>query len=269
MEKNQKKFIKLILKYYKNTDSLTIFDIGARDCEESVNFSKIFPKSRIFSFECNPQVIPTAERKIKSATNIKLVKKALSNTEGTIDFFPIDCEKSRTKHIDGNPGASSLFKIENYPKNEFYVQKHIKVPTTTLSNFMSHEKIKKIDIIWMDVQGAELMVLEGLKDKIENIGLIHTEVEFVRIYKNQPLFSDIKKYLNGKGFSLLTFTSFSRYFGDAIFINNKLNSGKNFARDKYIYYYYKTVGIYIIYIGYITTFMKNLLNFKRKVNRTD
>ena len=87
---------------------------------------------------------------------------------------------------------------------------------------MTQKNIKKINILWMDTQGAELLILEGLEEKINDIDIIHTEVEFIQMYKNQPLFNDIKSFLNKNNFLLIKFTSFSKFFGDAVFINKNI-----------------------------------------------
>jgi hypothetical protein len=78
----------------------------------------------------------------------------------------------------------------------------------------------------MDIQGAELMALRGLEERIHDIDIIHTEVEFIEIYKDQPLALDIKKFMNEKGFILSYFTTFGHYSGDAVFINKSLLSKK-------------------------------------------
>jgi hypothetical protein len=85
---------------------------------------------------------------------------------------------------------------------------------------MTKNAIASIDILWMDIQGAELKALIGLKDKITAIKIMHIEVEFIEIYSCQPLFKDIRQYLVSNGFVFLGFTSKSKYFADAVFANN-------------------------------------------------
>ena len=44
------------------------------------------------------------------------MNKAIYTSEGSIDFYPINTEKTITTHSDGNPGASSLLKANpDYP----------------------------------------------------------------------------------------------------------------------------------------------------------
>ena len=53
----------------------------------------------------------------------------------------------------------------------------------------------------LDIQGAELEVLESAPKLLENSLLaLRVEVEFLPIYQSQPLFSDIDQHLRGRGF---------------------------------------------------------------------
>ncbi|MNL50802.1 hypothetical protein D3C87_1738460 [compost metagenome] len=79
----------------------------------------------------------------------------------------------------------------------------------------------------MDIQGAELMALHGLERNISIVKLIHLEVEFMEIYKNQPLFEKINSFLKGKNFLLVGFTNYGEYSGDAIFLNRDFTTTIN------------------------------------------
>lgn len=57
----------------------------------------------------------------------------------------------------------------------------------------------------LDVQGAELQVLDGAAALLDEVLLIETEVEFVPLYLGQPLFAEIDQALRAKGFLLHRF----------------------------------------------------------------
>jgi FkbM family methyltransferase len=56
------------------------------------------------------------------------------------------------------------------------------------------------DYLKLDVQGAELMVLDGAADTLRSVLVVHTEAEFAPMYKNQPLFGDLDTRLRSLGF---------------------------------------------------------------------
>lgn len=58
------------------------------------------------------------------------------------------------------------------------------------------------DFLKLDVQGGELMVLQGATATLRDVLVLHTEVEFLPMYRRQPLFADIDALLRGQGFVL-------------------------------------------------------------------
>jgi FkbM family methyltransferase len=221
MEQSQKKFIESI-RSFPGIPVSTVVEVGARDCRETVQFAKEFPQARIYAFECNEETLSLCRKAVEEFPAVTLVEKAVSDTDGKISFFPIDTEKTQTPHADGNPGASSIFRASGKYKAERYVQREIRVESTRLDSFLKSFNIPRIDVLWMDAQGSERKILEGLGDHIRDVKFIHTEVEFEEIYTGQPLFWEMVHFLKRHGFSLFKFTSFSKSFGDGIFIHQSL-----------------------------------------------
>jgi len=74
------------------------------------------------------------------------------------------------------------------------------IPTISLERFGGQFDLPPIDFIKIDVQGAELEVFQGGTQVLKSVLGIVTEVEFVPLYKNQPLYGDIDRFLNEQGF---------------------------------------------------------------------
>jgi FkbM family methyltransferase len=203
-----------------------IFEFGSRYGEDTIEFAKNFPKASIYSFECNPKTLQQLKVNIKPYSNITFNECAISDQNEVIEFFQIDEAKTKTTWTDGNQGASSIFKASgNYPVEEYH-QTLIKVDAITLQSFLIKNSIPEIDVLWMDIQGAELKALKGLKEKISKVKIIHLEVEFIEIYKNQPLFKNIDKFLTANNFTLGGFTSKTHYSGDAVYLNKNYFSSE-------------------------------------------
>ena len=199
----------------------TIFEIGARDCAETLLFQQQFPSAQIYTFECNPDTLPVCRQQVKHLDKVLLTEKAVSEIDGEIAFYKIDTQKTTTTWFDGNPGASSLFRASGKYPLENYIQEEITVNSTRMDSFMEQNGVKEIDILWVDVQGAELAVLKSAAKYLKNVKVIHTEVEFFEIYQGQPLFETLKTYLNQQGFYAVQFTTFGKYAADCIFVNKK------------------------------------------------
>lgn len=200
--------------YIKN-----IFEFGARYGEDSVEFAKRYSNANIYSFECNENTLEQCKQNTSIFPNIILTPKAVSDNNGIITFYPIDKDKTITTWEDGNQGASSLLKASGKYEVEQYVQKETQIQCIRLDSFMKEHNIPSIDILWMDIQGAELMALKGLGSRLSDVHVIQCEVEMIEIYNEQPLFKEIKKHLVSHGFRFMGFSSKSKYSGDAIFIH--------------------------------------------------
>jgi len=213
-------------KYIENkNEALIIFDIGSRDCAQSIEFYKQFPNSKIYAFECNPNTLGICKKNIEPYGNrITLIEGAVCDYDGNIKFFPINQEKTITSWTDGNPGASSLFKSSGKYEIETYVQDEIATPCHRLDSIMDKYGISNVDILWMDLQGAELLALKGLGNYLQNVKYIHTEACNIEIYTNQSLFPEIHSYLsNFFCFDLLNNVDTNNFFGDAIYKNRFLD----------------------------------------------
>jgi FkbM family methyltransferase len=62
------------------------------------------------------------------------------------------------------------------------------------------------DFLKLDIQGAELSVLQHATQTLAGVSVVQTEVEFVEIYRDQPLFADVDSFLRAQGFSFHKFS---------------------------------------------------------------
>jgi len=65
----------------------------------------------------------------------------------------------------------------------------------------------RVDFLKLDVQGYEHAVLRGAKHALQSVLVLHTEVEFVEMYEQQPLFAEVDQLLRAAGFVFHRFAS--------------------------------------------------------------
>jgi FkbM family methyltransferase len=195
-----------------------IFDIGSRDCQQSIEFYNTFPNAKIYAFECNPNTLNICKENIRPYNDrITLIEGAVCDYNGTIKFYPIDKNKTVTTWADGNPGASSIFQSNgNYPA-EKYVQYEISTNCHRLDSVMSNMRIPRVDIIWMDLQGAELLALKGLGNHLQRVKYIYTEVIHIEMYTGQVLFNELNRFILSNGFGIKNNLSMSGWHEDVIY----------------------------------------------------
>jgi hypothetical protein len=82
--------------------------------------------------------------------------------------------------------------------------------------------VHEIDLIWADIQGSELPAFKGAGNLIENVKCIFTEIEYKPIYEGQPLYPEVKEFLESKGFIETWKSSLHMdFWGEAIYVNKK------------------------------------------------
>src|SRR5262249_12449389 len=91
------------------------------------------------------------------------------------------------------------------------------VETTRLDDI---PEVKGTDLLKLDIQGGELLALRGGEKMLDDVLAIHAEVEFVELYKGQPLFAEIDSYLRGRNFQLHKMSSMGRAFKPLVVHNN-------------------------------------------------
>tara|TARA_R110002072_G_scaffold60435_3_gene153458 strand:- start:465 stop:2480 length:2016 start_codon:yes stop_codon:yes gene_type:complete len=199
-----------------------IFDIGSRDCEQSIEFYKTFPNAKIYAFECNPNTLNLCEENIiPYQDRITLIKGAVCDYDGSITFYPINQKKTKTTWKNGNPGASSLFKSNGKYTSEIYVQDEITTNCHRLDTIMNKYNIPCVDIIWMDLQGAELLALKSLENKLSSVEYIYTEVSHKEIYTGQVMYKELNDYMIKNNFSILNNLSLRGWQEDVIYKKRK------------------------------------------------
>lgn len=177
-------------------DVKSIMECGARDCLTTNILAEKYTEAQIYAFECLPENIELCKKNIHSA-HIHLVEYALSDKESTLDFFVTEEQGSSSlyEHVGGNKAV-------------------IKVQARRLDSFKEIHPT----MLWLDAQGGEMDILNGCGDRFNDIEVIQTEVSFLKGYKDQPSYWDIKKFLKGKGFHLAGFTSDIWTYADAVFV---------------------------------------------------
>jgi FkbM family methyltransferase len=215
-------FHSAIRDHVDDADVRVILDVGSRDALESLEFHRIYPAAEIYAFECHPACVRLAMENARGCPKIHVVPVAVQNWNGVVDFHPIDTRFS------ANVGASSLFTASGaYDEVEQYRQFVIQVEGTRLDTWARRNSVDRFDLVWMDLQGAELLALNGMGRLLSTVKAIHIEVEYREIYTGQVLFPEIDRYLKEAGLELLQKTdAVTGWFADAIYLRRNCRVGR-------------------------------------------
>jgi len=108
-----------------------------------------------------------------------------------------------------------------YP-HEKYAQVPIEVKCQTLDTICSDNNIGPIDLIWIDLQGAEIKALDGLRERLKEVQYIWVEITHIPLYVGQPLFPEFDAFMEKNGFEILTPIHPQAYFEDALYRRKNL-----------------------------------------------
>ena len=185
----------------------TVCIVGSRkllqeDDYGSGAWSLLAPNLTIYGFDADADACDLA--------NADLQTRQVDWTEHHIPLALAGTVGTATLYVTGHPSCSSL-----YPPNEPYISRFlgfqesmtlnftVEVETTTIDTFWQQQGLTEIDFLQVDVQGADLDVLKGATQRLQETILgVQVEVEFAALYRNQPLFTDIDLFLREHHFTL-------------------------------------------------------------------
>ncbi|CAN0439303.1 unnamed protein product, partial [Phaeothamnion confervicola] len=158
----------------------------------------VFPASSLSGVELDP----------------KLCDDLNSKAPARVRYYPAAIGKTAEKRAlyeTAHPMCSSL-----YPPDARYADLYgmldvmrlitkSEITTVSLDEFARINALEPLDFIKIDVQGAELEIFEGGLEAMRNVLFIVCEVEFVPLYRGQPLFGDIDACLRKRGMMLQKF----------------------------------------------------------------
>ncbi len=143
--------------------------------------------------------------------------------------FAVGDGKEAVLNICHAPGMTSLLEPDMGILNHFQgfeqwgnVVGRQKVSTRKLDDV---DEVRAIDYLKLDVQGSELSIMSGASDKLRQTLVVHTEVQFVPFYKDQPLFAELDQELRRAGFYLHRFTPLVSRLFKPLLVNNSIYSG--------------------------------------------
>jgi FkbM family methyltransferase len=213
------------VRIYASNGELTIFDVGAHYGETASEFIRLFPRSHVFAFEPDEKNWSHLKQHYGDEPRIELCHVAVGQKDG------------RTILYRNNYDAThSVLRINTREINRWADASDVRedgaeeVEQLTLDTFCIMQGITNIDILKLDIQGGELMALQGIKDNLSKqaVRAIFCEVEFRELYENQPLFWNITAYLMSFGYHFLNLVSRKvsemgvLSWADAIYVNDQL-----------------------------------------------
>lgn len=187
----------------------TIIEIGARDLRDTFAIKLYYKPKIIYAFEANPVALLICAKTLKKywmfRDGIFLIPKAVWNENKEIKFYSVQGTKLKYSNQEINPniGSSSCFGQAIPNGNEEIIQEEVDVQAVRLDSFCAEHNIPEIDLLCMDIEGAEYNALIGLGNYINKVNYLITELTLKPSRIGQVCFDVVEQFLKSKGFILL------------------------------------------------------------------
>ena len=184
---------------------------GAHLMEEREAYTKCNIKDVIW-IEGNPKMAQICKDIIINYPDYHLYSFLLSDKNDPNTIF----------HVTNDTQCSSILTLEKH--KEFYPhisEDHIETHQSyRLDYFIDNNNIDilKYNFINLDIQGAELLALKGLGDKIKHIDYIYAEMSLSNLYNGCVLVNELDDYLSQYGFKRVEYQLTDSEWGDALYI---------------------------------------------------
>ena len=208
---------KLIKKAISSLDVSGVLHLGA--CSPC-NQLEIYEKSNlspVILVEGNPDLVKdfsTFHPDLKEGH--VLIEAVISDKDKEPVEFHIIYSKDKS-----NRGVSSI--LDRKKDKNFIKERSVKTLTKTVDTLLTENNIESssIDLLVMDIQGAELNALRGALNLLPHLKAICTEVSWYDTYVGQPDVKQIDDFLNSHGFYRSeTIKMSSGKWGEALYLRS-------------------------------------------------
>ncbi|KYG77037.1 FkbM family methyltransferase [Roseivirga ehrenbergii] len=170
-------FLNEVYFFRSENNNPLIVDCGANIGLATLYFKMIYPNARIIAIEPSREAYKSLVKNVREnkLTNVVCVNKAVSDIIGTVNFTT-------------NEIISGSIREEKIMDNAYTVE------TCLLSSFLN----EKVDMLKVDIEGAEKMVIPEIADCLQNVDNLF--LEFHSFVQETQYLSVLLKTLESKNF---------------------------------------------------------------------
>jgi FkbM family methyltransferase len=169
-----------------------VMDIGTNIGETLLNFARLTgPKGYVYGFEPDEENYKNAIKNISlnNFENIYVFKNALSDKKETVKLYVVD---------PNNRGMNRILQQANDETEPYTV-----LETITLDELVKENKIERINVMKLDIEGYEMNALRGATEILRKMKpLLFVEVGYTRLLKNNTSPNELMKFLEDHGYKM-------------------------------------------------------------------
>lgn len=144
----------------------TVLDVGANVGAWSLLAAAAFPNATIYALEIVPSTAETLRARTAGVSRIKVFDHGLADHTGTLT-------------VRFNPAATTHTTFTDYPHG--WAGERIDARVMRGDEFLAREGIASVDLLKLDVEGAEHLVLRGLGPALSERRIRFVQFEYGRV----------------------------------------------------------------------------------------
>ena len=193
-----------------------VLDVGAYDGEFAEHCSHYFASQRLCLVEANPTKARALQDKFAKHQRFSVVHSAITDRDGPLSF-----------RVNQHAASSSILPMSADAENLFGTnlreEASVTVPGLRLDTLFKQEGLSHVDLMKVDIQGAEKLLIAGGLEALSHIDVIVMEVLFEPMYEGSALFGELHAELLKLGFHLQDLLKLRRgaggilAYGDAVY----------------------------------------------------
>lgn len=177
-----------------------LVDVGAHDGWYAKRAALYFPLRRVLLVEPLP-ANASRLRKLE-LPGLKVVEAAMSDAKGRAKFT-VSRTAQASSLLEMSPGMTDAYQLDMSGEEE------IDVAVGTLDELCVEQSLERIDLLKVDVQGAERLLLAGAREALRRTKYLQIEMLFVEHYRGCALFPELDEICRAAGLELCHLGDFS------------------------------------------------------------
>ena len=183
--------------------------MGAHVAEEKGDYDRSFPGVPVWWVEANRDKIHFLNETLRGKERHMVIEAVVGDEDGAEVIF----------HHANNGQSSSILEFgthsESHPEVEYVATEERR--TDRLDTLMDANGVgEEVNFANFDIQGAELLALKGMGDRLNQIDYIYTEVNAEKVYEECALMEELDEFLSDFDRVMTRMTPFR--WGDAFYV---------------------------------------------------
>ena len=168
--------------------------------------------------DANPSAVERLQENFADRPNIQVVQAAIANHNDTV-----------TLHLTSLESSSSILPWQQYSKIYPNIKEtqQLTLPSRTLDTLLEelHLSITDFNILILDIQGAELLALEGATQLLNTLDAIYTTVYYQELFKGGALAEQVDQFLTDYQFQCVAEgTPYHPAWGEACYVRQTVRT---------------------------------------------